>query len=340
MKPDSGEKRPGGRPDAYGFPVPPTVLVIEDDGEARELLHIVLRGYGYDVVDADTGAAGLHQAAARTPDLIVLDLGLPDMSGLDVIRELRTWSRTPILVLSSSSRRSARTDALDTGADDYLPKPFFAAELAARLRAMARRGRGGHGREDSGTRRFGRLVVDADRSRALLDDTEVRLTPTEWRILEALTRHPGELVTHRWLVAQAWSSSHGRETLASLRTHLRSLRAKLGDDPAAPTYLRTESGVGYRWVAAAGEAATTPDEPAPAPTGGLGEQLAAVDRALEALADLEAELATGGVPATDTALVQDRLDRLRAAVDRASAAATEAAVAPVISGVAEPAPPL
>jgi two-component system KDP operon response regulator KdpE len=303
------------------------VLVIEDDAEARELLHLVLRGYGYDVVDATTGADGLGLAASRSPDLIVLDLGLPDMSGLDVIRELRTWSATPILVLSSSSRRSARSDALDTGADDYLAKPFFAAELAARLRAMARRGRGAQRGQEGAVRRFGRLVVDAERSLAMLDGAEVRLTPTEWRILEALTRHPGELVTHRWLVAQAWSSAHGRETLASLRTHLRSLRAKLGDDPAEPTYLRTESGVGYRWVAAAGETTAPAEEVTGRSTTGLGAQLDDVDRAVEVLADLASGLEEGALSGTDTALVLDRLDRLRDAVARATlqAAVAEAA---------------
>ncbi len=325
MKANRGEIQRAGADAAYGFGVvPPTVLVIEDDGEARELLHLVLSGYGYDVVDADTGAAGLGLAASRSPDLIVLDLGLPDMSGMDVIRELRSWSATPILVLSSSSRRTARSDALDTGADDYLAKPFFAAELAARLRAMARRGRGGQSRSDGGLRRFGRLVVDAERSLVLLDGAEVRLTPTEWRILEALTRHPGELVTHRWLVAQAWSSSHGRETLASLRTHLRSLRAKLGDDPAEPTYLRTESGVGYRWIAPAGAVPTPFEEVTGRSTAGLSAQLDAIDRVVQVLADLASGLEEGALSATDNALVLDRLDRLRDAVARATLAAAVA----------------
>ena len=289
-----------------------TVLVIEDEQETTDVLHAFLQRFGYDSLGARTGGAGLDLVASADPDLVVLDLGLPDMTGLEVIRRLRSWTEVPVLVLSGTARRGSSVDALDAGADDFLHKPFDAGDLAARLRAVSRRTSTPDG-DGSLRRHFGAVTVDPTHRQLLLRDAEVRLTSIEWRLLEALTRQPGRLLTHRWLVSQVWDASHGAETQATLRQHVRTLRAKLGDDAGRPAYLRTESGIGYRWVARATTATTTAgdDSTTPAVTGRLERPADDWERLDAALAGLEAHLQAG-----DADAAHDRLSRARSLVGR------------------------
>ena len=222
-----------------------TVLVVDDEPQVRHALRRALEGEGDRVLSAATGTEAVDLAAAETPDLVVLDLWLPDIDGVEVVRRLRTWLDVPILILSGDSDTERKVDALDSGADDFLAKPFGFPELTARLRALKRRTV-----RDQADRRlsFGRLVVDLPRGAAELDGGLLRLTPTEWQLLEAMVTHPGKLLTHRWLLARVWGDQHGDESRQALRTHIRSLRSKIGDDAGTPSYLRTESGAGYRWL--------------------------------------------------------------------------------------------
>lgn len=222
------------------------VLVVEDDPSMHQVLSELLTHLGYGVHVARTGREGLDAAARRLPDIVLLDLGLPDIAGLDVIRRLREWSEVPILVVSGSRQRRRKADALDAGADDFVDKPFDVAELRARLRVAERRADAAGERP---TRRgFGDLDVDYTRRRVHRGADEVLLTDTEWVLLEALTRDPGRVVTHAWLVGQVWGAHAGAAMHESMRSHMRSLRAKLGDDARSPRLIRTEVGVGYRWI--------------------------------------------------------------------------------------------
>lgn len=287
-----------------------TVLVIEDEPRTSEILVELLSHLGYLSVSAATGAEGLQKAAEARPDLVVLDLGLPDVAGLEVIRELRSWSDTPILVVSGSSQNRRKADALDAGADDFLDKPFDASELRARLKAAERRLPVVAGRAPL-LRRFGDLVVDQGHRQVFQGDEEVRLTETEWTLLEALTRHPGRLLTHRWLVQHVWGPSAGAETQASLRTHLRALRAKIGDDARQPTYLRTESGIGYRWIRpqTAQDGQTESGQPS-GPLSPLGEFRAQGERLRASLESLLDSPESGAVGAEGAARLRDLVDEL------------------------------
>ena len=222
------------------------VLVVEDDPSMHQVLSELLGHLGYDVHVARTGREGLDAAARRLPDIVLLDLGLPDIPGLDVIRRLREWSEVPILVVSGSRQRRRKADALDAGADDFVDKPFDVGELRARLRAAERRA--GAAAERPTRRGFGDLEVDYTRRRVHRGTDEVLLTETEWVLLEALTRDPGRVVSHAWLVSQVWGAHAGAAMHESMRSHMRSLRAKLGDDARSPRLIRTEVGVGYRWI--------------------------------------------------------------------------------------------
>lgn len=298
-----------------------TVLVIEDEQETTDVLHAFLQRFGYDSLGARTGGAGLDLVASEDPDLVVLDLGLPDMTGLEVIRRLRDWTEVPVLVLSGTARRGSSVDALDAGADDFLRKPFDAGDLAARLRAVSRRSTG-YDEDASPRRHFGEVTLDTALHQLLVSGVEVRLTSIEWRLLEALTRQPGRLLTHRWLVSQVWDAKHGAETQGTLRQHVRTLRGKLDDDAVRPTYVRTESGIGYRWVAAASPASSPAASPVGSPAGPPGpsgtEDADAVgwrgddwDRVDAALAGLGAHLRAG-----DADAATERLTRVRALVAR------------------------
>lgn len=231
-----------------------TVLVIEDEPRTVEVLMELTRHLGYVSVAARTGAEGVQVAREQQPDLILLDLGLPDLGGLRVIGQLREFTDAPILVVSGSTQRRRKTDALDAGADDFVDKPFEVAELRARMAAAERRLTSG---PDRAVRRsYGQLTVDHTTRQVFDGETEIRLTETEWLILDLLSRAAGRVLTHRRIVQHIWGHTAGAEARGALRTHMRSLRAKLGDEARDPLYLRTESGVGYRWIHPPGPAAT------------------------------------------------------------------------------------
>lgn len=218
------------------------VLVVDDDPQILRALRINLRARKYDVEVAADGAGALRLAAAHPPDLIVLDLGLPDMDGAEVIRGLRGWTTVPIIVLSGRAEGTDKVAALDAGADDYVTKPFGLDELLARIRAVTRRS---HQQEPGGTATatIGQYTID------LSDHTvtpETRLTPTEWQLLEHLLRNPGKLITQRQLLHDVWGPQYDTET-NYLRQYMARLRRKLEDDPTRPRHLLTEPGMGYRY---------------------------------------------------------------------------------------------
>ena len=220
------------------------VLVVDDEPQILRTLAINLRARGYDVATAGDGGEALTSAGSQPPDVVVLDLGLPDMDGVAVITGLRRWSSVPILVLSGRSDSADKVDALDAGADDYVTKPFGMAELLARLRAMVRRNPP-IGAEEPAVE-FGDVVVDVVAGRVTVGGEEVRLTPTEWHLLEVMIRHPGRLMSQRQLLTEVWGP--GYETAqGNLRLYIAQLRRKLEDDPSRPRHLRTEPGMGYRF---------------------------------------------------------------------------------------------
>jgi len=219
------------------------VLVVDDEPQLLRTLGINLRARGYQVVTAATGADALARAAAAPPDLVVLDLGLPDMDGKAVVAGLRGWTSVPILVLSGRTDSGDKVEALDAGADDYVTKPFGMDELLARLRAMSRRGAGSDGEP---VVQVGPAVVDLSRRQVTRNGAEVRLTPTEWHLLEVLVRHPGTLLSQRRLLTEVWGP--GYETAqGNLRLYMGQLRRKLEEDPARPRHLVNEPGMGYRF---------------------------------------------------------------------------------------------
>ncbi|RCV55859.1 response regulator [Marinitenerispora sediminis] len=221
------------------------VLVVDDDAQILRAMRINLRARGYDVDIAPDGASALAAAAKHSPDIVLLDLGLPDMEGVEVIEGLRGWTAVPIIVLSARHSSSEKVQALDAGADDYVTKPFGMDELLARLRAAARRA---VRVEEAPVVRTPAFTVDLGAKRVSRDDAEVRLTPTEWHILEILVRNAGRLVSQRQLLHDVWGPAYQSET-NYLRVYLAQLRRKLEPDPAHPVYLITEAGMGYRFEA-------------------------------------------------------------------------------------------
>lgn len=223
------------------------VLVVEDDARLLRAMGINLRARGYAVDLAATGVAALRAAAHERPEVVVLDLGLPDMDGLDVIAGLRGWTTVPIVVLSARQTQDDKVVALDAGADDYVTKPFGMDELLARIRAAERRGRAPDGEPVERLVRVGAHEVDLGARRVRgPTGVDVRLTPTEWRVLEALVRRPGRLVEQRTLLQEAWGPQYGTEG-QYLRQYVAQLRRKLEPDPARPRHLLTEPGLGYRF---------------------------------------------------------------------------------------------
>jgi two-component system, OmpR family, KDP operon response regulator KdpE len=223
------------------------VVVVEDDPQIRRFLRTVLPAEGFDVHEAETGERGLVEAATRKPDVVILDLGLPDLDGVEVVRRLREWSTVPVIILSARAREQDKVAALDAGADDYLTKPFGAGELLARLR-VALRHAASRGRPGEPAIRVGGLEVDLAARRVHLEGAEVHLTPIEYRLLAALVRHAGLVVTHRQLLRDVWGPAYVEHT-HTLRVHMASLRRKIEREPARPRYLLTELGVGYRLAA-------------------------------------------------------------------------------------------
>ncbi|SEJ36422.1 response regulator [Frateuria terrea] len=223
------------------------VLVIDDEPQIRRFLDIGLRAEGYQVLLASTGAEGLALAAAHTPDLVILDLGLPDREGHEVLAELRQWSAVPVLMLSVRDAEAEKVKALDHGANDYVTKPFGIQELMARLRVLLR---SRAAPAEAGTPAHyddGRLVIDLVRRDVALDGAPVALTRKEYAVLTLLLRHAGRVVSQQQLLREVWGPTHVQDT-HYLRIVLGRLRQKLGDDPAAPRWLKTEPGVGYRFL--------------------------------------------------------------------------------------------
>ncbi len=222
----------------------PIVLLVEDEAEMRRALRPSLRAHGYQLIEAATGREGLAQAAGRNPDVILLDLGLPDGDGLDVVRELRRMTQTPIIVISARGQERDKVAALDLGADDYLTKPFGVVELQARIRVALRHGTGGVAATEP-LFAAGGIRVDLERRRVFRDEEEVHLTPTEYRLLATLIRHRGRVLTHRQLLEMVWGPNYVEQT-HYLRVYMGQLRHKLEADPARPRLLTTEPAVGYR----------------------------------------------------------------------------------------------
>jgi len=226
--------------------LPPTVLLVEDDQQIRRFLRASLPAHGIRLFEAASGREGLAQAAARTPELILLDLGLPDLEGLEFIRRLREWSTIPLIVLSARGLERDKVAALDAGADDYLTKPFGVEELLARLRvAFRHRAALGSGAPGAAQFKSGELSVDLAGHIVRVGGKEVRLTPTEFKLLAVLVRHAGKVVTHRQLLVEVWGPGSAGNT-HYLRVQMHGLRHKLEATPARPRYLITEPGVGYR----------------------------------------------------------------------------------------------
>jgi two-component system KDP operon response regulator KdpE len=219
------------------------ILVVDDEPQILRALGTNLRARGYDIDLAGTGESALALAARHHPDVVVLDLGLPGIDGIEVIRGLRGWSSVPIIVLSVREAEREKVEALDAGADDYVTKPFGMDELLARLRAALRRAAPGEEEAVVETQAF---IVDLAAKRVTKGEHEVRLTPTEWHIVEVLVRNPGKLVSQRQLLQEVWGSQYEQET-NYLRVYLAQIRRKLEPDPARPRYFKTESGMGYRF---------------------------------------------------------------------------------------------
>ncbi|BFU94590.1 MAG: DNA-binding response regulator in two-component regulatory system with KdpD [Nitrospira sp.] len=221
-----------------------TVLVIEDEPEIRRFLRTTLPAHGFRLIEATTGQEGLTEAKARNPDLILLDLGLPDLDGTEVIRQVREWTATPIIVLSAREQEQMKVGALDQGADDYVTKPFGVHELLARMRTALR-----HVARvaEAGESVFSveGLRVDLGRRQVFVSGREIRLTPIEYKLLTALVRHAGKVLTHRQLLKEVWGPLHVEES-HYLRVYMRQLRNKVEVNPAHPKHLVTELGVGYR----------------------------------------------------------------------------------------------
>ena len=227
------------------------ILVVDDDRQIVIALTRALTGLGHDLLVAETGESALIEVAQQRPDLVLLDDRLPDLSGLAVLERLRSWSTTPVLFVAGGASRQRRIEALNTGADDFVDKPFSLAELRARIDAALRRTTGVEAIPGgSATLVDGDIRIDVAARHVCADGQEVRLTPIEWRLLEVLLADPGAALSHAHLIAAVWSDEHGPEARASLRVHIRSLRRKLGDRTTEPRFIATVVGTGYRWVAA------------------------------------------------------------------------------------------
>ncbi|MGF6824253.1 two-component system KDP operon response regulator KdpE [Microbacterium sp. ZKA21] len=220
------------------------LLIADDDPQMVRALRITLAAHGYDVVAAADGAAAIAMAAQTHPDIILLDLGMPRLDGIEVIQALRGWTTIPIIVVSGRTGSGDKVDALDAGADDYVTKPFQVDELLARLRALSRRSASTGGES---TIAFGDVVVDLSARMVTRAGERVHLTPTEWRMLEHLARHPGALVTRQELLKEIWGTEQVADS-GYLRLYMSQLRKKLEREPSAPVHLLTESGMGYRLV--------------------------------------------------------------------------------------------
>ena len=222
-----------------------TIVLIEDESEIRRFLRTTLPGHGFRIYEATTGQGGLIEVKTRNPDLILLDLGLPDLDGIEVIRQVREWSPTPIIVLSAREQEQQKVSALDLGADDYVTKPFGINELLARIRTALRHAARPDESETASCFTFGDVRVELGRRQVFVADKEIHLTQIEYKLLTTLVRHAGKVVTHRQLLKEVWGPLHVEES-HYLRVYMRQLRNKLESNPAHSKFLVTELGVGYR----------------------------------------------------------------------------------------------
>lgn len=221
------------------------ILVVDDESSIRKLLRVALSGHGYQVFESDGGIDGISKLGDLRPDLMILDLGLPDLNGVDVVRQAREWTDLPIIILSVRGREQDKVEALDAGADDYLTKPFGLAELLARIRSALRRSH--RSREGSTVFRSGELVVDLEARLVKVSERALQLTPTEYELLKTLVNHAGRVMTHQQIVARVWGDNYqGNSDPHMLRVNISNLRKKLEPDPVRPRYILTEPGIGYR----------------------------------------------------------------------------------------------
>jgi len=225
----------------------PLILIIDDEKSIRSFLQVSMETQGYKCIDADNGASALMLAVSHNPDILILDLGLPDMDGVEVIKKLRKVSQIPIIIISARGHDREKIEALDAGADDYLTKPFSIPELLARIRVILR-----HKSMDNAsmetksfTLKIKGLVIDTDKHRVWLNNEEIRLTPNEYKVLVLLAKNQGKVLTHRFITENIWGGMIEEDT-KSLRVCMGNLRRKLGEDPTQPQYIITEIGVGYR----------------------------------------------------------------------------------------------
>lgn len=218
------------------------ILVVDDEPQMRKLLHVSLLAHGYQLCETANGLEGIQQAAAFKPDLVIVDLGLPDMDGKQVIQQIREWSAVPMIILTAREQEEEKIAALDAGADDYITKPFGIGELMARIRVCLRR----VGISDNEPiRRCGGLAVDLLQRRVTVDEREIKLTPTEYELIKFMMLHAGRVLTHKQLLKAGWGNACGEDT-HYIRIYIGQLRRKIEQDPAQPRYIVTESGVGYR----------------------------------------------------------------------------------------------
>lgn len=222
----------------------PIVLIIEDEPPMRRFLRASLSSHGYRVVEAADAAEAMSAATTHNPELILLDLGLPDVDGIELTRRLREWSKVPIIVVSARGREDDKVEALDAGADDYLTKPFGMNELLARMRVASRHAESSGGAEES-ILQFGPIRIDLTKRQVTRGTEEIHLTPIEYRLLTLLARHPGKVLTHRQILKEVWGPAFVSQT-HYVRVRMGDLRKKIELDPARPTLLSTEPGVGYR----------------------------------------------------------------------------------------------
>ena len=220
------------------------VLVVEDEAQMRRFIRASLSAHGYQVGEAASGAEALALATSRNPDVILMDLGLPDVDGIELTRQLREWSRTPVIVISARGREADKVSALDAGADDYLTKPFGVDELLARIRVALRHSAETHP-NDATALEFGSLRIDFARRDVRVGERAIHLTPTEYKMLALLARNAGRVLTHRQIIREVWGPSYAGQN-HHVRVHMAELRKKIEDDPARPRLIITEPGVGYR----------------------------------------------------------------------------------------------
>ena len=241
----TSEREPPGEPSAASEGVARVVLVVEDEPQVMRFLRATLAANGYRLVEAGTGQQALVEAATRAPDIVLLDLGLPDLDGVEVTRRLREWTATPIIVLSARGQEKDKIEALDAGADDYLTKPFGVGELLARMRVALRNAARVGAADGEPVFEVGELRVDLAARRVLVEGKEVHLTRTQFNLLATLVKNAGKVMTHRQLLRDVWGPGAAGQS-HYLRVYMGQIRHKLEKDPARPRYLETETGVGYR----------------------------------------------------------------------------------------------